>query len=115
MGLNVTSFSSNGLRDWLIQRLSAIVMAVYSIFLFLFFVTHAPVDYAAWVEFFSHRAVKIFSLLFLLSLLAHAWIGMWTVFTDYVKITWIRLTLYSIVALALLSFLGWGIAILWSV
>ena len=81
----VLSYSGNGLRDWLVQRISAVVIAVYLIILVGFWFVHPQADYAAWKLFMGHISVRVLSLLMLLSLVAHAWIGLWIVSTDYMK------------------------------
>lgn len=112
---NVTSLTNNGLRDWLIQRVTAIVLAIYSLMLLRFFYHHPGMSYDTWRALFVPLWMKILSLLTLISLVLHAWIGIWTVSTDYVKATKLRLPLQVIIALALLSLIVWGVEILWSV
>lgn len=112
---NITSLTNHGLRDWLIQRVTAIVMALYSLMLFAYFLKHPTLNYAQWQQFFSCEVVRIASFLCLLSLALHAWIGMWTISTDYLKPLWVRLSFQVTVFLALIAYLAWGIAILWRV
>ncbi|MFN7096449.1 MAG: succinate dehydrogenase, hydrophobic membrane anchor protein, partial [Gammaproteobacteria bacterium] len=81
---NATSYSSNGLRDWLVQRVSAVVLGVYFLFLLVVIISHPGIDYASWQGLFAQIWMKVFTLIVLLSLFAHAWIGVWTVLTDYV-------------------------------
>lgn len=110
---NVTSLSGNGMRDWLIQRSTSLVMAAYIIFLLVFIMSHRPMDYAIWQGLFRHFAMRLFTSLFLLSLFWHAWIGMWTIITDYIKSTGLRLILQLfIITVLLLYFIG-GLAIFW--
>ncbi len=108
---NVTSLTRNGLRDWLIQRVSAWVLAAYTVFLLGYFMCHSPLTYAQWHALFTCPWMKIASLLALLSVLLHAWIGIWTVLTDYIKCSCWRLFLEIIVFLLLLSYFAWGILI----
>ena len=110
---NVTSLTNNGLRDWLIQRVTALVLAAYTIFLLIFLVMHHDLDFSTWQELFASTFVRTFSLLALLSVLLHAWIGLWTISTDYLKCVYGRLSFQIITFLALLSFFIWGIEILW--
>lgn len=112
---NVTSLTGNGLRDWLIQRVTSVVMTIYILFLFGFFLTHPALQFFNWQELFVAPAMKIFSVLFLLSLVWHAWVGIWTVITDYIKPFPIRFVVQILVILALFTYLIWGIQILWSV
>jgi succinate dehydrogenase / fumarate reductase membrane anchor subunit len=112
---SVLGVNHRGLTDWLIQRVSALVMAFYSVGLLIFFVTHAPLTYADWHDLFVPLWMKVVTLLVLTSLLYHAWIGMWTVFTDYVKPFVLRLALHVLVLLALVAFFFEGALILWGV
>ena len=112
---SVYSVNHRGLTDWLIQRFSAVVMAVYSIGLIFFVLTHSEMTYSDWHGLFTHTWVKIGTLLFLLSLMFHAWVGVWTIFTDYVKCYVLRLALHVIVLLALIACFFGGVLILWGV
>jgi succinate dehydrogenase / fumarate reductase membrane anchor subunit len=112
---SVLSVGHQGLRDWIIQRISAIVMAVYSVAFILYLLCHPGLSFAEWHSLFSHQWMKIFSAIFLLSILWHAWIGMWTIFTDYVKPCALRNLLNVFVLILLATCFFWGILILWSV
>jgi len=111
---SVTSYSGSGLRDWVVQRVTAVVLAAYFIYLGIFLLQHQPLVYSAWRELFSHISMKIATLLAFGSLALHAWIGLWTIFTDYVKPFKIRLLLQIFVILTLLSYFSYGVIILWS-
>lgn len=111
----VLSVAHQGLKDWIIQRLTAIIMMLYSLGMLAFFLKNPEWSYDSWHLLFSYLWVKVATLLFLLSLLAHAWIGVWTIFTDYVKCYVIRSILNSIVLIALFAFFFEGLLILWSV
>lgn len=108
-----TGLTSSGLRDWIVQRISAVVLGFYFIFLLMYFAMHPHVTYGAWQTLFAHPGMKIFSFLALLSLVGHSWVGIWTVLTDYVKCTAGRLLLEVTMGLALIYYLVWGIEILW--
>jgi succinate dehydrogenase / fumarate reductase, membrane anchor subunit len=111
----VLSVKHQGLRDWSFQRLSAIYMALYSVALMGFFMDDRSLDYSRWHELFDHVWMKVASVLFIVSLLAHAWVGMWTVFTDYVKPYVLCVTLNVIVLFSLAACLIWSLQILWGV
>jgi len=102
-----------GLMDWLVQRLSAVVMALYTVLLLAIVLWNGGVDYALWTDLFAHDAFKLASFLFMVSLLYHAWIGMRDILMDYIKPVGIRLTLEALCAIALVAYLGWTIQILW--
>jgi succinate dehydrogenase membrane anchor subunit len=113
MVTNVTSLTGNGLRDWLIQRVSAIFIAAYAIFLVGFIVIHPQLNFDQWRSLFDCVWVQVATMIFLVSLMLHAWVGIWTVTTDYVKGTILRLSLQMLVVLFLLGLFIWGIHIFW--
>lgn len=102
-----------GLRDWLIQRISAALMALYSVALVVYLLLQPGLDYDVWTELFSSQMVRTFTLLFLLSLFYHAWIGMRDIVMDYVKSAGLRLLIHVLVILALLLYVIWSVQILW--
>lgn len=104
-----------GLRDWVVQRLTAIYMAIYSIALVLFLVIHPDLYFVEWRYIFAQDWMKILTILFILCVVLHAWVGVWTIITDYVNSTWIRIILNILVIFSLFAFFIWGILILWSV
>src|SRR5262245_5682866 len=94
---NVLSLTNQGLRDWLVQRVTAILLGIYMLFILGFILFHPQMQFDEWQMLFSHSWVKVFSFLVLFSLILHAWVGMWTVFTDYIKSFPVRLCLQVIV------------------
>jgi len=110
---NVTSLTGLGLRDWLVQRVSAVILAAYILFLIGFILLNAPLQFNDWQNLFANSWMRIFSILALLSLVMHAWVGMWTIATDYLKITWMRLIFQVAMIVALFAYLAWGVAILY--
>lgn len=109
------SLSQKGLHDWIIQRASAVVLTFYILFLTAYFLMHPVLDYAMWSGLFTSVPMQIATMLVLLALMWHAWIGMWGVFTDYIKCSVLRILLEAIVLLALFSYFFWGVYILWSI
>jgi succinate dehydrogenase / fumarate reductase, membrane anchor subunit len=103
-----------GLRDWLAQRVTAVVMAAFILLLAAMLLISPPHDYASWKAIFGNRWVRIASFLFLVSLYWHAWIGMRNILMDYVHATGIRLTLQILVITSLLFYTVWSVEILWS-
>ncbi len=102
-----------GLRDWLAQRVTAAVMAVYTLFVAIFLLRQVSFGYDIWIELFSGNAMRTFSMLFLLSLFYHAWIGVRDIVMDYVKPAGIRLLVHVLVILALILYVIWSVQILW--
>jgi succinate dehydrogenase / fumarate reductase membrane anchor subunit len=103
----------DGFKHWLVQRVSAVVIGAYLIWLTGYCLIHAPVSYESWHALFSCLPVQIFTILTLLGLAAHAWIGLWTIATDYIHCIAIRLPFLAIVNLGLIALVLWGVRILW--
>jgi succinate dehydrogenase / fumarate reductase membrane anchor subunit len=112
---SVLGVNHQGLRDWVIQRVSAIFMAIYSIGLIGYLICHPGLSFAEWHNLFSHQWMKIITILFILAIMWHAWIGIWTIFTDYVKPYVLRSILNLLILLTLVASFIWGVLILWSV
>lgn len=117
---SATGLTSSGSRDWMVQRISAVVLAVYSVVLVGFFLTHSNVDFYQWSGFMNSLPMRLFSLIAILALAGHAWVGMWTVFTDYItsgklgpSASGLRMVLQALMIIAILVFLFWGIMIFW--
>ena len=112
---SVLSVSHRGLKDWVIQRFSAVLMAIYLTGFVVFFASHPNLSFTEWHDLFSQTWMKITTVIILASVLFHAWIGLWTIFTDYIKCFLIRASLCAIVFLMLSACFIWGLTILWSV
>ena len=110
----VVSGAHYGLKDWLAQRVTAVVMSLYTVFMTGYLLLQPTLDFAAWQALFHSQPVRLVSLLFVLSLLLHAWVGMRDIFMDYVHPTLIRLALHVAVILALVAYAAWAVQILWS-
>lgn len=102
-----------GLMDWLVQRLSAVVMALYTLLLLAIVLWNGGVDYALWRDLFAHGGFKLASFLFMVALLYHAWIGARDILMDYIKPAGIRLLLETVTVVLLFAYLGWTMQILW--
>ena len=102
-----------GLKDWLAQRVTAVVMAVYTLLWLGIAVYHGGIDEALWRGLFASAAFRVATLLFGLALLWHAWIGMRDIWMDYIKPTAARLTLEVITVVVLAGYAAWLAEILW--
>ena len=102
-----------GLRDWLAQRITAAIMAVYTVIVLAVLIGGAPIRYAVWKDLFAQGWMRVATLLFAVSLAWHAWVGMRDILMDYVKPAGARLTLEVAVLLVIAGYLGWSIQILW--
>lgn len=101
-----------GLGDWLLQRLTAVVMAGYTLFILACLVAGRPSSYPDLKLMFGDGFVRIFTMLFFVALLYHAWVGMRDILMDYVKAPGLRLALQAVVGVALVVYLIWSAAIL---
>ncbi|WP_227691553.1 succinate dehydrogenase, hydrophobic membrane anchor protein [Psychrobacter aestuarii] len=117
---SATGLTGSGSRDWIVQRISAVVLAVYSVVMLGFFLTHGNVGFAEWSGFMNSLPMRLFSLVAIIALAGHAWVGMWTVFTDYIttsklgaKASGLRLVLQALMIIAIFVYLFWGIMIFW--
>jgi len=102
-----------GLRDWLMQRVTAIVMTLYSLFMAAFLLTHQPLRFADWSGLFGNPWMRLASLLALLCLYLHAWGGVKSILMDYVRSAAIRRSVEALVTLALIAYAAWSVQILW--
>lgn len=105
----VTTWGRNGLVDWFIQRVTAVVLAAYLFVIMGFFFFHAEVTFVQWQSFSQQIWFQLFTILMWLSVVAHAWIGLWIVCTDYIKCASLRLATLGIIALLLLTYAVLGI------
>lgn len=109
-----------GLKDWILQRVTAVIMALYTIGLFLAVLFTPDIGYVQWVHFFNFTVCsfplgQVLALLAIFSLCYHAYIGIRDIWMDYVKPTGVRLTLQVITALWLIGVAIYAANILWRV
>lgn len=109
------SWRAEGMRAWLLQRLSALYMAVYTIVAMVWLVLNSPLDFPAWQALFTHLLPNIASQLFIYLLLAHAWVGVRDVFVDYVHHLPTRFILLVLVTLLQVALAMWVFMALYSV
>ncbi len=104
-----------GMGDWLAQRVTAIVMAVYTVILLVAFLSGRQYSYDGWSHLFSHAWMKVATLVTLLALFYHAWVGMRDIWMDYVKATGVRLLLQCATIVWLVACAAYAVLILWRV
>ena len=95
------------------QRISAVVLASYSVFMVIYLLVNPQLDFAQWDALFGMTSVRIFSLMALLSLGAHCWIGLWSVSTDYLKPFALRFVFQMVVGVLMFIYTVWGVQLLW--
>jgi succinate dehydrogenase / fumarate reductase membrane anchor subunit len=101
------SLQAQGMRTWLLQRLTAIYIAIYALSLIVWCVIESPVSYNNWYTFFTHPVIHIATVIFYLSILIHAWVGVRDVLVDYAKPSSVRFVLLTGLALALTAMATW--------
>jgi succinate dehydrogenase / fumarate reductase membrane anchor subunit len=101
------------MRDWLAQRLTAVVMVAYSLVLAVVLLHGEPMTYAVWRELFAQGWMRVTTLIFVVSLVWHAWVGTRDILMDYIKPDGLRLTLQVLTVLLLAGYLGWAIQVMW--
>ena len=127
MVTSITSFGRSGLSDWLVQRVTAVILLAYTIF--ITWQLACGTDYPQWRALFEQTWVRVFSLSALLSTVAHAWVGLWAVSTDYLvehvlriktneflasRANLLRWAFQGACGIVAFYYLVWGIQVLWS-
>lgn len=114
MVTSVLNYGRSGVHDWVMQRFSALILAAYTAVMVIWLALNGgELTFAQWQGFMGQTWVRIFTLLAILALVGHAWIGLWTVATDYIKQGAVRVSFLGAVAISLFVYLVWGISILW--
>lgn len=101
-----------GLRDWLLQRVTAVLMVIYTLLLVCFLLT-MPKDYVQWQAWFGLFWVKLFTQVTLVALFLHAWVGVRDIWMDYIKPSGLRLFLHVCTILWLVSCFIYSITVVW--
>jgi succinate dehydrogenase / fumarate reductase membrane anchor subunit len=101
-----------GMRAWLTQRLTGLVMAIYSVMFMLRFLIVRPESYETWVGFFQPFWWRMASLFFWIALSLHAWLGIRDVLKDYVPNYALQMVLQNILVVLLCIYLAWAVWLL---
>ena len=102
-----------GLKDWIAQRATAVLMALYTVIMAAVLLVAQPSTFEAWRGVFANGFTKFITFLFFVSLFYHAWVGVRDIWMDYVKPTGLRLSLHVLTIAALVGYTAWAAAILW--
>jgi succinate dehydrogenase / fumarate reductase membrane anchor subunit len=102
-----------GLRDWLSQRVTAAVMALYTLVLVAQLLFGPKLGYVRWAAIFSQQWMRFTTFVVIVSLAWHAWVGMRDIWMDYIKPVWLRLTLQVLTIVWLVGCAGWAVQVLW--
>ena len=102
-----------GFRDWLSQRVTAALMALFTLVVVAQVLMPGPMGYDRWAGMFSHQWMKVLTLVVILALLVHVWVGMRDIWMDYVKPVAARLVLQVFTLVWLVGCAGWAVQVLW--
>ena len=102
-----------GLRDWLAQRVTALLMALFTLAVLLQLLWPGQLDYDRWAGIFSAQWMKVLTFVVIVSLALHAWVGVRDILMDYVKPVGVRLAVQVAAIAWLVGCAGWAIQVLW--
>lgn len=104
-----------GMRLWLTQRLTALVMVAYIVLMLVMALVKTPSGYAEWRAFMSPWWLRLATMCVFVCLAAHAWLGVRDVMRDYVKNIALRRYLQLLMEALLAVYVLWLAYILWNV
>jgi succinate dehydrogenase / fumarate reductase membrane anchor subunit len=102
-----------GLRDWLAQRVTALLMALFTLLVLLQILLPGELGYDRWAGIFAAQWMKVLTFVVILSLAYHAWVGVRDILMDYVKPVGVRLLGQVFTIVWLLGCAGWAVQVLW--
>ncbi|MCE2690439.1 MAG: succinate dehydrogenase, hydrophobic membrane anchor protein [Rubrivivax sp.] len=102
-----------GMRDWLSQRVTAVLMALFTVVLLVQVLLPGPLGYDRWAGIFAAQWMKVLTFVVILSLSWHAWVGVRDIWMDYVKPVGVRLALQVFSIVWLVGCAGWAVQVLW--
>ncbi len=103
-----------GFRDWLSQRVTAGLMAVFTLVILVkFLLIRGDITYVKWADIFAPQWIKVLTFAVIVALTYHVWVGMRDVWMDYVKPVWMRLGLQIFTIVWLVGCMGWAMQVIW--
>jgi succinate dehydrogenase / fumarate reductase, membrane anchor subunit len=102
-----------GMRDWLSQRVTATLMAVFTVIVLVQVLLPGPMGYDKWAGIFAAQWMKVLTFTIILAFAYHAWVGVRDILMDYVKPAAMRLVLHVATLVWLISCAGWAVQVLW--
>lgn len=102
-----------GVKDWLAQRVTAILMALYTLVFVAILLASGPFTYASWRALFAGGWMRLATFVFAASVLIHAWVGVRDILMDYAKPAGLRFALEVAAIVVLVGYAGWALQILW--
>ena len=102
-----------GMRDWLSQRITAVLMALFTVVLLVQLLFGGPLGYERWAGIFAAQWMKVLTFVVFISIGWHAWVGMRDIWMDYIKPVALRLALQVATMVWLVGCMGWAVQVLW--
>ena len=102
-----------GLRDWMAQRATSMLMAIFTVVVVAQVLFGGPLDYYRWAAIFSAQWMKVLTFVVIVSMLYHVWVGMRDIWMDYVQPVAIRLAAQIFTIVWLVACAAWAIQVLW--
>ena len=102
-----------GLRDWLSQRVTATLMALFTLALIVQVLLPGPMGYEKWAGIFAHQWMKVLTFVVIVALLVHVWVGVRDILMDYVHALGSRLVLQVATIVWLVGCAGWAVQVIW--
>ena len=102
-----------GMRDWLSQRVTAVLMALFTLIVIVQLLVGGPIGYDKWAGIFAAQWMKVLTFVVIVSLAWHAWVGVRDIWMDYVKPVGARLVLQVASIVWLVGCAGWAVQVLW--
>jgi len=102
-----------GLRDWLAQRITAALMAIFTFVLLLQLLFGGPLGYERWAAIFAAQWMRVLTFIVIVALIYHVWVGMRDIWMDYIQPVGIKLVLQVFTIAWLIGCAGWAIQVLW--
>jgi succinate dehydrogenase / fumarate reductase membrane anchor subunit len=109
----VVSGAHYGLRDWMVQRATATLMALFTIVLLVQVLLPGPLGYDKWAGIFSAQWMKVLTFTVIVALAWHAWVGTRDIWMDYIKPVGLRLVAQVATIVWLIGCAGWAVQVLW--
>jgi|SRR6185312_7031553 succinate dehydrogenase / fumarate reductase membrane anchor subunit len=102
-----------GTRDWLAQRITAVVMAIFTVAVVVQVLMPGEMGYDKWAAIFSQGWMRVLTFVVIVSLLFHAWVGVRDIWMDYIKPAGLRLALQALALVWLIGCAGWAVKVIW--
>ena len=102
-----------GTRDWIVQRVTAALMVLFTVVLLVQLLAPGPLGYDRWAGIFSAQWMKVLTFVVIVSIAWHAWVGMRDIWMDYVKPAGVRLALQVLSIVWLVGCAGWAVQVIW--